>query len=186
MSDEPKKLMNEVLPKPISFPGSAARARVLNHLRVLTATSAATLTLAACPFVAVDPLPPAPQCRTTRGVSKDLTTSVTNDGAFVEDPDGGIPDAGTLPDGGTPTVYRLVFTDNTFSGITLPLLLTSSNVEAVQYDATLMQVTFTPRDPAAPVEFRFSSTCAGSAAVVLQATLERAGDSYVITLADLH
>lgn len=187
MSDEPKKLMNEVLPKPMSFPGSAARARVLNHLRVLTATSAATLTLAACPFVAVDPLPPAPLCRTSRGVSKDLNASVTPDGAFDPYIDGGYDpvDAGTLPDGGTPMVYRLRFIDTSFSGVTLPMLLTSSNVAAVQYDAQNMMLNFAPLDPAQPVQFRFSATCENTAAVVLQATLERAGESYVVTLTDL-
>lgn len=187
MSDEPKKLMNEVLPRPMSFPGTAARARVLNHLRVLTATSAATLTLAACPFVAVDPLPPAPQCRTSRGVSKDVSATVTADGAFDPYADGGYDpvDAGTLPDGGAPTVYRLTFTDTSFSGVTLPMLLTSSNVAAVQYDALNMTVTFAPQDPAQPVQFRFSATCENTAAVVLQATLERAGAGYVVTLTDL-
>jgi hypothetical protein len=189
MSDEkPKTMMNEVLPRPVSFSGTAARARVISHLRVLTATGAATLTLAACPFLAVDPLPPPPRCRTTRGVAADLSAMIRTGGNF--EADAGISDAGTGSDGGVSERFSLQLTTNGFAAVDLPLLIGNTNTRRaeLQNDGSgSFTVVFEPSDPAQPVTLRFTTTCEGTAAVVLLVTLTPTPNSsspYSISLAD--
>lgn len=185
MSDEPKKtLMPEVLPRPVSFPGTAARARVISHLRVLAATGAATMTLAACPFLAVDPLPPPPRCRTTRGVAEDLTAFVGPGGQFTAD--AGEIDAGTGPDGGAPDRLELILSSTAFGSVDLTQLIFTSNTRRaeLQQVGEGWVVTFEPLDPTQTVTMRFTTTCAGSAGVVLLATLSPSGGSYSAALTD--
>lgn len=183
MSDDApkKKLMPELLPKPVSFSGTAARARVISHLRVLAATGAATMTLAACPFIAVDPLPPPPKCRTSRGVAGDLTASVA--------PGGSAP----LPDGGRSESFTLTLTESDFGNggtVNLTSLILSTNTDSARLTSTTgspFRVSFQPTDPTQPVEFRFATTCEGSSAVVLKAVLTPSpgAGTYGVVLSDV-
>ncbi|MFT3711478.1 MAG: hypothetical protein QM817_27910 [Archangium sp.] len=193
MSDDApkKKLMPELLPKPVSFPGTAARARVISHLRILAATGAATMTLAACPFIAVDPLPPPPKCRTTRGVAGDLMANVGPGSSLGSD-------GGMLPDGGQPLTFTLSLTETaSFGGggasVNLTSLILSTNTTRASLSTVPggsgsggFRVSFEPTDLSMPIELRFATTCEGSAAVVLKADLTPTGSgTYSVVLRDV-
>jgi hypothetical protein len=182
-----KKLMPELLPRPVSFQGTAARARVISHLRVLAATGAATLTLAACPFITVDPLPPPPKCRTTRGVAADLVGSVSVGSNLPND-------AGTLADGGMRDTYTLLLDDSSFGNsgsgaVALTALISTTNTNRAvigSNSSTPINVYFEPTDPSQPVELRFATSCEGSSAVVLKAVLTPSGTgAWNVALSDV-
>ena len=76
MKDDRKRLMPEILPGPGPVVSSSpVRQRVLQHMKLLIATGAATTTLVACPYGVVDPLPPPARCRTTGSLLEDLRVS---------------------------------------------------------------------------------------------------------------
>lgn len=199
-----KVMMPEILPRPVSVPGSPARARVLAHLRLLAATGAATMTLAACPFLAVDPLPPPPTCRTTRGVASDLVADVISSGTLSSDAgvaDGGVADAGApdagaadagANDGGTAgRIFTLQMQEAGFSeAVSLTSALQVTNTRRFEFrqtrrgDRLIYELVFEPLEPARTVEARFSTSCEGTAAVVLVASLTPGAGGYSVVLFD--
>ncbi|MFO0598878.1 MAG: hypothetical protein U0228_26460 [Myxococcaceae bacterium] len=184
--DAPRKiLMPEVLPRPMSFPGTAARARVIAHLRLLATTGVATLSLAACPFLVVDPLPPPAKCKTS-GVSADLVADVTAGGNLRGD--AGVLSDGGLPDGGTLDLFTLSLRSKT-NGFDINALLSSTNASVVELNGQLITgglfVVFAPIDASQPVSLRFNTTCEGGVGVALVAELTPGGtNQYSVKLTD--
>ncbi|MFO0598877.1 MAG: hypothetical protein U0228_26455 [Myxococcaceae bacterium] len=187
--DAPRKiLMPEVLPRPMSFPGTAARARVIAHLRLLATTGVATLSLAACPFLVVDPLPPPAKCRSNGGgLSGDLLGTVSPGGTLTTD-GGTTVDAG-LADGGTPALFTLELRQMGTGNIGVDALVESRNASVVQVRGNVgandFRVVFAATDPAQPVTLRFKTSCEGGAGVVLVVDCNPSGTGqYSVVLTD--
>ena len=143
------------------------------------------MSLAACPFLVVDPLPPPAKCKTS-GVSADLVADVTAGGNLRGD--AGVLSDGGLPDGGTLDLFTLSLRSKT-NGFDINALLSSTNASVVELNGQLITgglfVVFAPIDASQPVSLRFNTTCEGGVGVALVAELTPGGtNQYSVKLTD--
>lgn len=171
MSDERKRLMPEILPKPqTASPSTSVRQRVLKHLNLLIAAGATTATLACQPYAVVDPLPPPARCRTTGSVLDTLEVSAMTDASGV--------------------VVRIRITDEWGAVRLLQVMEVKGGVaDRVALDSAQPEIHLIPDGPAATIELKLATECEGRPAATVRIVLSPgAGDAgmagYTVTTSD--
>jgi hypothetical protein len=169
VNDERKKLMPEILPKPgTASPSTSVRQRVLKHLNLLVAAGATTATLACQPYAVVDPLPPPARCRTTGSVLDALEVSALTDASGV--------------------LVRIQLTDYSGEVRLLRVMDVVGGVaDRVTLDSASPEIHLKPDGPAATLELKLATECAGTPAATVRIVLtpDAGGASYTVTTSDV-
>ncbi|WP_224372148.1 hypothetical protein [Hyalangium versicolor] len=172
MSDDRKKLMPEILPKPVAASGAASvRQRVLKHLNVLIAAGTTTVTMACQPpYGVVDPLPPPARCRTTGSVLDvlDVTAWPGTSGVLVR--------IYVNDESGEVSLRQVV---ETLGGV----------ADRVNLDGYPAEIHLIPNSPNATIELKLATECARNPAatvrIVLRPNTEDGGATgYSVTTSD--
>jgi hypothetical protein len=168
VNDDRKRLMPEILPKPFTAsPATSVRQRVLKHLNLLVAAGATTVTLACQPYAVVDPLPPPARCRTTGSVLDALEVSAMTDASGV--------------------LVRIQLTDGWGEIRLLQVMEVMGGVaDRVALDSAPPEIHLKPDGPAATLELKLATECAGKPATTVRLVLSpvAGGTGYTVTTSD--